>query len=222
MGSHFDLISNTTARKQMGCVAIYQQMPDNLSVSQRALWRYRRTDKGRANMKRANSNEKGKARDQRYKARNRKLISERNNSAQKERGWTNQKNYRAEHLEEVREKDRIRQKSARLTWTAEKKEELKIKNRERQKKYLKTPRGHLLRDNKLPKEIRFQLMKWSNKIRAKFDWTCVFCGSMVDIEAHHVKPRALFPELMFDLDNGVASCYDCHHALHELNVIGGS
>jgi len=46
MGNHYSLIAPTTARKQIGCIAVYQQMPDDLSVSQRALWRYRRTGQG--------------------------------------------------------------------------------------------------------------------------------------------------------------------------------
>jgi len=50
----------------------------------------------------------------------------------------------------------------------------------------------------------------------------VFCDSKDNIEAHHVKPKAQFPELMFDLDNGVASCYDCHRAEHELLMLGDS
>ena len=39
---------------------------------------------------------------------------------------------------------------------------------------------------------------------------CIWCGSKSNIEADHIKPFALFPELRFAIDNGRTLCHDCH------------
>lgn len=224
MGSHFSLITVTTAIKQIGCMNIYQQMPDDLSVSQQCLWRYNRTDKGRARMKRANSNEKGKARDTKYKQAHRVLLSQRASSAQKDNGNYNQIRYRAEHLEEVKLKDKNRAKLKLLTLTAIKKEELKNQKAHYQRSFNKTPRGKFLKRQRLMNkdEPKWRLLLWSDDVRQRDHYQCMNCDSLVRIEAHHVKNKAQYPELMFDLDNGVSLCYDCHRAGHELFVLDNS
>jgi len=45
--------------------------------------------------------------------------------------------------------------------------------------------------------------------------TCVLCGPdtfhrPASMQAHHIKPKSLFPELALDLDNGVMLC-TAHH-----------
>lgn len=54
-------------------------------------------------------------------------------------------------------------------------------------------------------------------IRIKRDnWTCQNCGNRskknkyIRIEAHHIKPFAVFPELRFKLSNGITLCKKCH------------
>lgn len=39
---------------------------------------------------------------------------------------------------------------------------------------------------------------------------CVWCGSRKNIEADHIKPQSLYPELRFDVDNGRTLCNPCH------------
>lgn len=41
---------------------------------------------------------------------------------------------------------------------------------------------------------------------------CVWCGSKKNIEADHIKPFALFPELRMELSNGRTLCHECHMA----------
>jgi hypothetical protein len=57
---------------------------------------------------------------------------------------------------------------------------------------------------------------WRTAIFERDDYTCVECGARngngkaVFLQADHIKPFALFPELRFELSNGRTLCIDCH------------
>lgn len=53
---------------------------------------------------------------------------------------------------------------------------------------------------------------WRTAVFIRDDRICVFCGSKERIEADHIKPQALFPELRFDINNGRTLCRKCHEA----------
>lgn len=52
---------------------------------------------------------------------------------------------------------------------------------------------------------------WRRAVFERDNWTCVWCrtGGAV-LQADHIKPFSLFPELRFALDNGRTLCKDCH------------
>ena len=56
------------------------------------------------------------------------------------------------------------------------------------------------------------LSNWSKKVRARDNYTCICCGKYdkEHMEAHHIKPKSLFPDLALDEDNGVCICQSCH------------
>ncbi len=56
-------------------------------------------------------------------------------------------------------------------------------------------------------EYRF----WREAVFQRDNWTCVFClvkGGRLN--ADHIKPFSLFPELRFAIDNGRTLCHQCH------------
>lgn len=53
--------------------------------------------------------------------------------------------------------------------------------------------------------------EWSRMVLKRDNYTCKKCGKRGgDLNADHIKPFALFPELRFDLNNGQALCIPCH------------
>ena len=57
--------------------------------------------------------------------------------------------------------------------------------------------------------------KWRNSVFERDDYTCQNCGCRgIKLNAHHIKEYAFFPELRFDVENGVTLCVTCHKAAH--------
>lgn len=53
---------------------------------------------------------------------------------------------------------------------------------------------------------------WRQAVFERDKFTCLFCGKLRGrIEADHIKPFSLFPELRFAIDNGRTLCRECHH-----------
>jgi len=64
-----------------------------------------------------------------------------------------------------------------------------------------------------------RLLQWRKAVKERDNYTCQMCGANDKMTvAHHKQPFALFPELRYDVSNGITLCYDCHEKLHSLQT----
>lgn len=54
------------------------------------------------------------------------------------------------------------------------------------------------------------ITEWRNLVLLKNNHHCSKCDSDLDVEAHHIKQKSLYPELYLDIDNGEPLCQSCH------------
>lgn len=56
--------------------------------------------------------------------------------------------------------------------------------------------------------------QWALGVKARDANRCQQCGETRWLHAHHIKPRAMFPELELVLENGITLCKTCHRNEH--------
>lgn len=74
-------------------------------------------------------------------------------------------------------------------------------------------KGGLISDNTRLRNS-YESKRWSLLVRAKDGNACAECGKTGKLHAHHVKHWKKYPELRFDVGNGVTLCPVCHQKAH--------
>lgn len=68
-----------------------------------------------------------------------------------------------------------------------------------------TPKNKLIRASS-------EYVSWRNEVFMRDDYTCQHCFKRGgNLEAHHIKPFAYYPELRLNVDNGLTLCNGCHN-----------
>lgn len=69
-------------------------------------------------------------------------------------------------------------------------------------------------NEKIRKSVEYS--EWRESIFKRDDFTCQHCGDNKggNLHAHHIKAFADFPELRFELSNGLTLCRNCHEKVH--------
>lgn len=58
---------------------------------------------------------------------------------------------------------------------------------------------------------------WKKKrreIKRIYNGKCALCGSTLNVEAHHIIPLAVLPQLRLDNNNIILLCSHCHKLAH--------
>lgn len=72
-----------------------------------------------------------------------------------------------------------------------------------------TSKNHKIRYSKKSKS-------WRKFIFERDDYTCQICNKRGgELHIHHIKSFKDYPELRFDLNNGITLCKKCHRELHK-------
>ena len=59
--------------------------------------------------------------------------------------------------------------------------------------------------------------EWRKKVFERDKYTCQYCGRVrCYLEPHHLKSKQCFPELVYEVLNGITLCKLCHRKLHKL------
>lgn len=73
-------------------------------------------------------------------------------------------------------------------------------------------RGGLAIYNNMRSTMEYK--KWKKEVHFRYNKTCYVCGSEDKIRCHHMNSVTGCPEQIYDPNNGVCLCQDCHDCFH--------
>ena len=61
------------------------------------------------------------------------------------------------------------------------------------------------------RRTRAEYKQWRRAVFERDNYTCQKCGKRGGfLEAHHIKEACNYPELIYDVNNGICLCHECH------------
>lgn len=71
-------------------------------------------------------------------------------------------------------------------------------------------------DRRKAEQISFQYRDWRTLVFTRDSYTCQSCGDDRggNLQCHHIKAWANYPDLRYEVSNGVTLCRDCHERVH--------
>lgn len=73
-----------------------------------------------------------------------------------------------------------------------------------------------IKDGTIYKEFRYK--RWRERVFKRDGYTCQYPDCKQphgSLNAHHIKMKYYFPELIFDIRNGITLCYKHHKKIHD-------
>lgn len=67
---------------------------------------------------------------------------------------------------------------------------------------------------KHPERNRYRAKMWVKAVKDRDGWKCVECGVTESLHAHHIKRWRDYPDLRYEVSNGVTLCHECHELAH--------
>jgi len=160
----------------------------------------------------------------------RKKMSERMSRENKKR-WESE-NYKekvSQSMRKIYQKQEIKEmcsNNAKHSWSQneDRRDALKERNRDFWKdqekrdiarKNISIAQGGSGNIDQIEEKERYKLASWTRSVKNRDKHTCTNCGSKEELHAHHVLPKALYPDLRFCVENGMALCKKCHYDEHK-------
>lgn len=100
-----------------------------------------------------------------------------------------------------------------------KKDNFKVGDYKLRRKTRRKPDEERVNRNRIRKGAEWK--EWRESVFKRDDYTCKHCGArssagaIIELHPHHIKPYALFPDLRFDVSNGITLCKKCHKQEHK-------
>jgi len=72
------------------------------------------------------------------------------------------------------------------------------------------------------KASKERLKKWAKQVKLRDQFVCMECGENDRdlLHAHHIKFKNNYPDLYYEIDNGITLCVCCHADKHEKKLKG--
>ena len=63
-----------------------------------------------------------------------------------------------------------------------------------------------------------EYIAWAKAVKVRDNFKCQECGAGGKLHSHHIKRWSEFPELRYDLSNGITLCKPCHQTKHRIKL----